>query len=192
MVKIGHYEVRQDYLYYDNYIWIDRISDNELLIGISDYAQQMLKDITSIMPPSNGQRFVSGSELLSIESISREFSLKSPVSCVIQEINQSIVTSPDSLNKTPFDSWIVRVEVLDLGDMDKLIDGEEMADNILDEVGMENRATDSSTSDFDDDEDFDYESEFSIDSGESYDFYQDEYSSKSNDEETLEEFEEDW
>jgi hypothetical protein len=96
------------------------------------------------------------------------------------------------LNKTPFDSWIVRVEVLDLGDMDKLIDGEEMADNILDEVGMENRATDSSTSDFDDDEDFDYESEFSIDSGESYDFYQDEYSSKSNDEETLEEFEEDW
>ena len=67
MVKIGHYEVRQDYQYYDNYIWVDRISDNELLIGISDYAQQMLKDITSIFPPSNGQRFISGSELLSIE-----------------------------------------------------------------------------------------------------------------------------
>lgn len=188
MVKIGHYEVRQDYQYYDNYIWVDRISDNELLIGISDYAQQTLKDITSIFPPSNGQRFISGSELLSIESISREFSLKSPVSCVIQEVNHSVVSSPDILNATPFDSWIVRVEVLDLGDLDKLIDGEDMADNILDEVGMESRASDSGSGDLDEIEDFDYESEFSIDSGESYDFYKDENSTQSN----TEDFEDDW
>ncbi|MFV2014516.1 MAG: glycine cleavage system protein H [Candidatus Heimdallarchaeota archaeon] len=173
MVKIGHYEVKSDYLYYDNYVWIDRISDNELFIGISDYAQQMLKDITSIFPPANGQRFVAGSELLSIESISREFSLKSPVSCVIQEINQNVVASPDVLNTSPFESWIVRVEVLDLGDMDQLIDGEDMADSILDEVGLESRGSDSSSGDLTEDEDFDYESEFSIDSGESYDFYKD-------------------
>lgn len=190
MVKIGHYEVRQDYSYYDNHIWVDRISDNELLIGITDYAQQMLKDITSLFAPSNGQRFVSGSELLSIESISREFSLKSPVSCVILEINQSVVSGPDVLNSTPFDSWIVRVEVLDLGDLDKLIDGEEMADNILEEVGLESRGSDSTGGDPEDDEDFDYESEFSIDSGESYDFYESEdgAAQKNN----VEEFEDDW
>ncbi len=186
MVKIGNYEVRQDYLYYDNHIWIDRISDNELLIGISDYAQQMLKDITSIMPPSNGQRFVSGSELLSVESISREFSLKSPVSCVIQEINQTVVSSPEILNSKPFDNWIVRVEVLDLGDMDSLIDGEDMADNILDEVGLESRSKDTPEDDFK--EEFDYESEFSIDSGEKYEFYEDEHSSTNEEDE----FEDQW
>ena len=187
MVKIGNYEVRQDFLYYDNYIWINRISDNELFIGISDYAQQMLKDITSILPPSNGQRFVSGSELLSVESISREFSLKSPVSCVIQEVNHNVVSSPDILNSKPFDNWIVRVEVLDLGDMDSLIDGEDMADNILDEVGLESRGKDAPNDDFKDD--FDYESEFSIDSGENYEFYEDEYSSSNK---TDEESEDDW
>lgn len=187
MVKIGNYEVRQDFLYYDNYIWIDKISDNELFIGISDYAQQMLKDITSILPPANGQRFVAGSELLSVESISREFSLKSPVSCVIQEINQNVISSPDILNSRPFENWIVRVEVLDLGDMDSLIDGEDMADNILDEVGLENRGKDSSNDDFKDD--FDYESEFSIDSGENYEFYEDEHSSKNKIED---EFEDQW
>ncbi|MHA2248836.1 MAG: glycine cleavage system protein H [Candidatus Kariarchaeaceae archaeon] len=186
MVKIGRFEVRSEYQYWDNFTWLNRISDNELYIGISDYAQQMLKDITSINPPAEGQRFVSGSDLLTIESISREYILKSPVSCVIQEVNSFVINSPEILNSRPFDHWIVRLEVLDHGDLDQLIDGEDMADTIQDEVGLEQRA-------FDDDslgnDDFDYESEFSIDSGESYEFYDD---GRNDLEDENEEFDDEW
>lgn len=173
MVKIGHYEVKQDLWYFDNYIWIDRLNDSELRIGISDYGQHALKDITSIALPSSGQRIMTNSDLLTIESISKEYVMKSPVSCVILDINQRVQNSPEILNSKPFENWLVRVEVLNLSDLDKLIDGDEMADMILDEIGME------PSSDNDgEDEDFDYESEFSIDSGDYDDFdkdYDDDY-----------------
>lgn len=168
MVRIGAYEVKSELLYHNSYIWVKRISEGEALIGLSDYGQQTLKDITSIVPPNQGQRFVSDSDMLTIESISRDFVVKSPVSCVILEVNIDVVGSPDSLNEDPFDNWILRVEVLDLGDLDFLIDGEDMADQILEEVGIEQKDTTETSLD---DDDFDYESEFSIDS--SNDYYED-------------------
>ena len=58
---------------------------------------------------------------------------------------------------------------MDHGDLDQLIDGEDMADNILDEVGLEKRAQNEDPPELSDD--FNYEEEFSIDSGESYDLY---------------------
>ncbi|MCH8908946.1 MAG: glycine cleavage system protein H [Candidatus Heimdallarchaeota archaeon] len=190
MVKVGHYEVVTELFYWDNFVWVDKLTDTELLIGITDYAQQYLKDITSITPPSNGQRFASGSDLLTIESISKEYLLKSPVSCVIQELNSNVIDNPDQLNVRPFESWLVRVEVLDHGDLDLLIDGEDMADNILDEVGLETRASSSESKDFSDD--FDYESEFSIDSGEDYDVYDGDKPNTNGDHYSDDDYDDDW
>ena len=189
MVKIGRFEVKAELSYWDSYTWIDRLSDNELYIGITDYAQQMLKDITSINHPAEGQRFVSGSDLLTIESISREYVVKSPVSCVIQEVNSFVINSPEILNERPFESWILKVEVLDHGDLDQLIDGEDMADNILDEVGLEKRARNEDPPELSDD--FDYESEFSIDSGASYGLYDEEKAEELDDGEDFSDYEED-
>lgn len=170
MVKIGQFEVKSNLLYWDSYTWVERISDTEAYIGLTDYGQQTLKDITAINPPSEGQRFVGDSDMMTIESISRDYIMKSPASMVILEVNMDIINSPDILNEDPFNNWILRVEVLDLGDLDMLIDGEMMADQILEEVGAEARINDEEN-DLDDD-DFDYEKEFSIDS--SNDYYEDE------------------
>ena len=162
MVKIGIYNVETDILYLNEYIWVNRVSDTEALVGLTDYGQATLKDITTIQVPAKGQRFASGSEMMVIESISKDYSFKSPLSCVILEVNRDVVASPDILNEDAFGNWVVRIEVLDLGDYDDLIEGDEMADRILEEVG-------SSTEDSPPlDEDFDYESEFSIDSSDSY------------------------
>jgi len=162
MVKIGNYEVDTDLLYLNSYTWVKRISDAEALVGLTDYGQATLKDITSIQLPSEGQRYASDSEMMVIESISRDYQFKSPVSCVILEINRDVAMTPDILNEDPFMNWIVRVEVLDLGDLDYLMDGDAMADEILEKVGSV--ADDGPPLD----DDFDYESEFSIDSSDSY------------------------
>lgn len=173
MVQIGNYDVKPELMYLNSYTWVERISDSEALIGLTDFGQQTLKDITTINPPSEGQRFVSDSDMMSIESISRDYIMKSPASCVILEVNRDVVMAPDVLNEDPFGYWIVRVEVLDLGDLDYLMDGDQMADQILEEVGNERSGEDAP--EFDDEEDFDYESEFSIDSSDSY--YEDEQDS---------------
>jgi glycine cleavage system H protein len=166
VVRIGSYQVETDILYRDEFVWVRRVSDSEAMVGITDYGQATLKDITTIQVPAEGQRFGSGSEMMLIESISRDYSFKSPVSCLILEVNRDVAAAPDILNEDAFANWIVRVEVLDLGDLDVLIDGDDMADRILEEVG----STGEDNPPLDDD--FDYESEFSIDSSESY--YEDE------------------
>lgn len=190
MTKIGQYEVKTDMLYYNNYVWVNRVSDTELYIGITDYGQASLKDITSIVnPPSEGQRFLADKDMFTIESISRDFIVKSPVSCVILEVNNDVLISPDSINENPYGSWICRLEVLDLAGLDQLIDGEDMADEILEEVSLERRSSDDNES-FDDD-DFDYENELSIDSADAYDDYDDDedYYDEDIDEE---DYDEDW
>ena len=100
--------------------------------------------------------------MMLIESISKDYSYKSPLSCVILEVNREVIASPDILNEDAFGNWIVKIEVLDIGKVDDLMDGDEMADRILEEVGSS--AEDSPPLD----EDFDYESEFSIDSSDAY------------------------
>lgn len=167
MPKIGHYYVKTEYYYWNTYIWINRISDTELHIGLTDYGQQNLKDITNINGPSVGQRFKQNGLLMTIESIAREYPVKSPVSCVITHVNNDVLRSPEYLNEDPFDNWILKVEALDLGELDLLIDGESMADEVLEEVGLERRAV-KDTDDAMNDDDFDYENEFSIDSPEEY------------------------
>ena len=180
MVKIGAYEVKTDLLYWDNFIWTDRISDTELRIGITDYGQQTLKDITAIEPPSKGARLHKKNILFSIESISRDFDVKSPVSCIVLAINDDIIASPDLLNEDPYKNWIVQVDCLELKDLDLLIDGDDMADIILEETGT--------TEDTEGvDSDFDYENEFSIDSTDNY------YNEPDNDDlMNVSEFDDDW
>ncbi|RMG38693.1 MAG: hypothetical protein D6732_05045 [Methanobacteriota archaeon] len=163
MVKIGKYEVNLDYYYYDTYIWINRESDNEVEIGLTDYGQQELKDIIDIELPQKSQRFAEGTPFIKIESISKDYVLKSPMSLVVNEVNFAVADNPEILNEKPFQTWIVRAEVLDLSDFDKLMDGDDMADLIADEVGE--TAEELS---FDEDADFDYENDLNFDSGDDY------------------------
>lgn len=162
MVMIGNFEVHTDYLYLNTIVWVNRISDSELLIGITDYGQQTLKDITSVQLPSKGERYTSDSSMIMIETISQEYELNSPASCSVLEINLDASTSPDLINERPYETWLARLEVLDMGDLDNLMDADSIADELLDEVGA--AAADNIS--FDDD--FDYEQEFSIDSSDSY------------------------
>jgi glycine cleavage system H protein len=164
--KIGRYTIMPDFQYYDLYIWVVRESDNEVTIGLTDYGQHQLKDIVNVDFPSVSQRYAAGKTIATIESISREYSMKSPVSCIVTEVNKEVMDNPEILNSKPYEGWLLRVEVIELSQLDKLMDSEDMADLIAEEVGMEPR------SEIEGDEDeFDYEKEFSVDS--SNDYYSD-------------------
>lgn len=175
LTKIGNYEIALNYLYYDQYIWAKRESDTELKIGLTDYGQKQLKDIINIEFPEKLQRIAASTTLVIIESIFREYTMKSPVSCIILDINTALNENPELINNAPYESWIILVEVVELSQLDTLMDGEDMADLLADEVPIE----------IDDDanienEDFDYEKDLYFDSGNDY-YNDDEYSDMYND-----------
>ncbi len=163
MITIGNIKIDPSYLYYNEYVWLSVEDENEVLIGLTDFGQQQLKDIINIDVASTSQRIATGKPLATIESISREYVLKSPVSCVVLEVNEDVVENPELLNEKPFSSWLVRVEAYDPDELDKLMDSDLMADQIADLVEITEEKDDL-------DDDFEFENEM-----DSEDEYYDEY-----------------
>lgn len=78
-------------------------------IGISDFAQDHLGDVVFVELPAIGARLNAGASLASLESVKAVSEVFMPVSGLVLEVNTSLETAPELLNKDPYDSWIARV-----------------------------------------------------------------------------------
>jgi len=78
-------------------------------IGISDFAQDHLGDVVFVELPAIGARLNAGAPLASLESVKAVSEVFMPVSGLVLEVNTSLETAPELLNKDPYASWIARV-----------------------------------------------------------------------------------
>ena len=115
----------EGYLFNENDCWV-RMAGRRARVGLSDYMQQNLTDITYFEPPEVGSHIEQFDELGTVESAKAATSLISPVSGTIVAVNSALVNSPGAINEDPYGSgWIAEIE---LGDFDSekelLIDGQ--------------------------------------------------------------------
>ena len=111
--------------------WIKEVEDGEVLIGISDYAQDSLGDIVYVNLPEIGDEVEADEPMGDIESIKAVSDLVSPVDGEVLEINEEVLDAPELLNEDPENTWLVRVGDAEL--MDDLMDADEY-DDYLDEL----------------------------------------------------------
>ena len=103
--------IPNDLLYTASHEWV-RVTDQEALIGITDFAQCQLGDITFIELPSMGDAVVQGREMGSIESVKAASELNSPVSGTVVEVNAELDGAPEKINKDPYGTgWMIRVRL---------------------------------------------------------------------------------
>ena len=100
-----------DLLYADTHEWV-RIEGEEAVIGITEFAQEQLGDITFVDLPSPGTTFESGQEMGSVESVKAASELYAPVSGEILEVNTDLDANPEIINESPYDGgWMIRVKL---------------------------------------------------------------------------------
>ncbi len=105
-------EIVDHFLYTKEHEWVN-IEDNIATVGISDYAQSSLGDITFIELPSIDDEVEQFGELASIESVKAASDIFSPISGRIVEINTELESDPGLINKSPYEKgWIARIEIL--------------------------------------------------------------------------------
>ncbi|MHA1976346.1 MAG: glycine cleavage system protein GcvH [Candidatus Hodarchaeales archaeon] len=104
------YEVDNACKYYKEHQWVRVEDDGTCLIGISDFAQQSLKDIVMVELPEVGDTVTQGEVFTSIESVKAVSDVFSPVSGEITEVNEELEDTPENVNENPFGSWLVRVK----------------------------------------------------------------------------------
>ncbi|MFY9402144.1 MAG: glycine cleavage system protein GcvH [Candidatus Omnitrophota bacterium] len=104
--------------------WV-RITGESATIGITDFAQESLGDITFIDLPKVGQELTQFGLCATVESVKAASDIYSPLSGEVLKINEELVNKPELINKSPYDSgWIVEVKIKDLKEKDNLLGAE--------------------------------------------------------------------
>jgi len=91
-------------------------------VGITDYAQNSLGDIVYVDAPKVGDAVTANSTFGSVESVKAVSDLYSPVSGTVSEVNELLKTEPDKINAAPHETWIIKVELSNPGEVDGLLD----------------------------------------------------------------------
>ena len=110
-----------NYRYTREHEWI-AVEGNIGTVGITDYAQNSLGDIVYVDMPKVGDSISANATFGSVESVKAVSDLYSPVSGTVTEVNEILKTEPDKINAAPHDTWIIKVELSDPGQLGSLLD----------------------------------------------------------------------
>ncbi len=105
----NHVLIPPDLQYAPTHEWVRRDPDG-VTIGISDYAQSEMTDITFVELPEIGRHVNAGHELLVLESAKAVAYLYAPLAGTIAAINEKLRNQPELINQDPYgEGWIVRL-----------------------------------------------------------------------------------
>ena len=116
-------EIRKDCLYTKDHEWVKNTpSPKIVLVGISDFAQAALGDVTYLQLPAMGATFKKGEILGSVESVKAVSDIYAPLSGKIIKINEALQNDPSTLNTDPFGTaWLVEIEITTESEMSSLL-----------------------------------------------------------------------
>jgi glycine cleavage system H protein len=122
------------YRYTKEHEWIE-LDGSIGTIGITDYAQNSLGDIVYVDVPKVGDAVTANQTFGSVESVKAVSDLYSPVSGTVTATNDELKNSPDKINEAPHETWIIKVELSDPSEFEKLLDAAAYEAFIAEETG---------------------------------------------------------
>jgi len=109
-------------LYYTaEHEWI-RVEGDDLVVGITDHAQDALTEIVYVELPDVGTIIEEQDEFSSIESVKSVSSIFAPLAGNITEVNEELDDTPELINQDPYGAgWIVRIVPRDIDAVNGLL-----------------------------------------------------------------------
>ena len=114
-------KVIEGLLYSESHEWV-KVEDGVAVIGVSDYAQSEMGDITYVDLPSEGDELSAGEEFGALESVKASSELYSPVSGTVVEVNEELESAPEKVNEDAYAAWIIKVRLSDESELEALMD----------------------------------------------------------------------
>ncbi len=111
-----------DLRYAKSHEWVQIAADGTALIGITDYAQGSLGDITFVQLPKVGAEFAAGETFGVVESVKAASDLYSPIAGTVLAVNAALDGTPELVNQAPYaDGWMLKLKPAG-GDVSGLLD----------------------------------------------------------------------
>jgi glycine cleavage system H protein len=123
VMEIKGYNIPEDLYYEKNHYWVRR--DGDLLVmGMSDFAQQLAGDIVYVQLPFEGKKIKAGKKFAKVESGKWLGKVYAPVNGEIAACNMSLEEDPSLINQDCYgNGWMYHIRPNDMGDIDDLIHG---------------------------------------------------------------------
>lgn len=117
-----------DLRYAKSHEWLKVAADGTALVGITDYAQNSLGDITFAQLPKVGAVLKAGETFGVVESVKAASDVYAPVAGTVLEVNKALDANPEKLNQAPYtDAWIMKLKLANPADAAGLLSAEDYA-----------------------------------------------------------------
>jgi len=114
--------IPEQLLYTEQHEWL-KVDGDVGTIGISDFAQHALSDVTFVELPELGRALAKGDEMGAIESCKAAAGVYSPASGKVIEVNDALGDDPGVVNSDPYGGgWICRIQLSDPDELLQLMD----------------------------------------------------------------------
>lgn len=117
-------------LYYSESHEFVKVEGEYAYIGITDFAQGQLGNVTYIEFPEVDDEISAGDSFGSVESVKAASDLTSPVSGVVIEINEVLEDEPELVNKDAYSNWLIKIKLSDPSELESLMDAQAYKKNI--------------------------------------------------------------
>ena len=109
-------------LYTKDHEWIQLHQDGTATVGITDYAQESLGDITFVEFPLAGESFNTGDTFGVVESVKAASDLYMPLDAEVLEVNEEVDAEPELLNSDPYQKgWLLKISLTDASQVEALL-----------------------------------------------------------------------
>ncbi len=125
--------VPRDLRYATSHEWV-RVKGNVATVGISDFAQHQLSELTFVELPAVGDDVTASDEVGVVESVKAASDIYSPVSGKITEINSEVMDHPELVNSDPYGAgWLFKIQLKNPDEVKDLLDGDAYEEQLPEE-----------------------------------------------------------
>ena len=104
-------QIPEELYYTKEHEWM-RVEGDEIVIGITDHAQDALTDIVYIELPSEGDVMEDMGEFAIVESVKSASPIFAPLAGTVVAVNEALEAEPELMNSDPYgDGWIIRMKL---------------------------------------------------------------------------------
>ena len=117
--------IPDDLHYTMSHEWVRLEDDGNVVIGITDHAQEQLGDLVFVETPEIEARVESEAPVAVVESVKAASDIYAPVAGTILDANPDLAEEPELVNSDPYGKgWLFKMTPTDATEIERLFDAE--------------------------------------------------------------------